>query len=149
MSCDWNSKWLIECYGRATWERIKPNNVICTGIIAGNAAEYVRLVNYMTQRPEWRVCWDASKDQTIFLHLLWTGAFELHGFSFTYTDCFNGIFTMHWCQGFGSTALNLNAQMAVVTPRGDVPFVLHQYNRYQQIINYLLPQCRMMPFQKA
>jgi hypothetical protein len=149
LMCDWNSKWLMECYGKAMWEHIKQSNVVCTGIIAGNASEYLRLVNYMRRRPEWRICWDSSKDQPIFNHLLWTGAFAFHGFNFTFTGCFSGIFTMHWCQGYGSTALNLNAELSVVTPRGDVPFVLHQYNRDQQMIDYLLRQCSMNLFPKG
>jgi hypothetical protein len=149
LMCDWNSKWLMECYGKVVWEHIKQNNVICTGIIAGSASEYLRLVTYMRRRPEWRVCWDNSKDQPVLNYLLWTGAFALHGFNFTFTGCFNGIFTMHWCQGYGSTSLNLNDRRSVVTPKGDVPFVLHQYNRYQQMIDYLLRQCGMNPFPKV
>jgi hypothetical protein len=78
--CDWNTQWIKECYGRSTWNRIKENNIVCTGIIAGSASEYVRLVRYMRMRPEWVECWDESKDQPIFNNLLWTGAFDVHGF---------------------------------------------------------------------
>jgi hypothetical protein len=144
--CDWNTQWIKECYGRKTWEQIKENNIVCTGIIAGGAREYLRLVQYMRSRSEWRVCWDTSKDQPIFNNLLWGGAFRVHGFKFAFTGCFEGIFTMHWCQGYGSTRLYTNKENVVVTPKGDVPFVLHQYNRYQVVIDHLAAKCGMSPF---
>jgi hypothetical protein len=97
--CDWNSLWICECYGNDTWHEIRMHNIICTGIICGNADAYLRILKVMIKRPEWKHCWMPSKDQPIFNNLLWTGVFEYHGFRFNYTNYFNGIFTMHWCQG--------------------------------------------------
>jgi hypothetical protein len=124
LSCDWNSQWIQECYGRQTWFEIRSNNIICTGVICGNATQYLRLIKFMISRPEWDTCWDESKDQPIFNNLLWSGILEKQGFLFNFTDCYNGIFTMHWCQG--SPQISLNEQNLVVTRKGDVPFLLHQ-----------------------
>jgi hypothetical protein len=142
--CDWNTQWIKECFGRETWYKIRDNNIICTGIIAGSASEYMRMAKYMRMRPEWRVCWDASQDQPILNHLLWTGAFAVHHFTFNFTGCFDGIFTMHWCQG--ERPLRFTPDNAMRTPNGDLPFVLHQYNRYQQAIDTLTQRCGMASF---
>jgi hypothetical protein len=142
--CDWNTQWIKECFGRATWNKIRDNNIICTGVIAGNASEYMRMVQYMRMRPEWTECWDDSQDQPILNNLLWTGAFAVHQFEFVYIGCFNGIFTMHWCQG--AQELNFTGDNLLRTPNGDLPFLLHQYNRYQRVINALTEKCKMNSF---
>jgi hypothetical protein len=142
--CDWNSQWMKECYGRRVWEAIKDNNVICTGLIAGNAGEYRRLLSLMRARPEWQFCWDTSKDQPILNRLLWTGVFKENKFLFDYTDCHHGIFTMHWCQG--DEPIQFNTQNLLATPQDDVPFLLHQYNRYQTAIDHLAEQCGIGSF---
>jgi hypothetical protein len=95
--CDWNSNWLKACYGNDTWHLIKANNVICTGFISGNAAEYLRLIKFMMKRPEWDRCWGNSNDQPIFNYLHWMGILAAQEFTFQYTDCFHGVYTMHWC----------------------------------------------------
>jgi hypothetical protein len=145
--CDWNSQWIRECYGNDTWYEIKMHNIICTGIICGNADAYMRMIKVMIKRPEWKYCWMPSKDQPIFNNLLWTGVFAYHGFQFNYTNCFHGIFTMHWCQG--KAPLRWDAKGLLVTPQGDVPFLLHQYNRYQEAIDKLTAECGMAPFPKV
>jgi hypothetical protein len=102
------------------------------------------MVKYMRIRPEWKECWDASQDQSIFNNLLWTGAFKVHGFEFLYTGCFDGIFTMHWCQG--GEPLRFTEQNVLKTPNGDLPFILHQYDRYQEAIDVLTGQCKLPTF---
>jgi len=54
---------------------------------------------------------------------------------------------MHWCQG--RQQLHKNEENSVLTPRGDVPFVLHQYNRHQGAIDHLVKQCGMISFPKV
>jgi hypothetical protein len=142
--CDWNSQWIQECYDKPTWFAIRNNNIICTGVICGSASEYLRMITFLISRPEWRRCWDESKDQPIFNNLHWSGVLRDQGFEFNYTNCFNGIFTMHWCQG--DRPFRVNDQNLVITPLGDVPFLLHQYNRFQKIIDHLAAKCHMVPF---
>jgi hypothetical protein len=145
--CDWNSNWLKQCYNNDTWYHIRDYNIICTGIITGNATQYLRLIKFMMKRPEWRRCWGSSKDQPIFNNLHWTGIFEAHDFVFSYTDCFHGLFTMHWCQR--EKPIRFTPENLVLTPMGDVPFLLHQYNRYQEMIDHLTRQCHMETFAQA
>jgi hypothetical protein len=143
-SCDWNSNWLKRCYGNDTWYLIREYNVICTGLISGNAEEYLRLITLLMEQPQWNTCWENSKDQPIFNYLHWMGIFEAQGFQFEYTDCWNGIFTMHWCQE--QKQIIFTEDNLLTTPRGDVPFILHQYNRYQKVINNLAKKCNLAPW---
>jgi hypothetical protein len=143
-SCDWNSHWLKRCYGNDTWYLIRDYNVICTGLISGNAKEYLRLINVMMEQSQWKSCWESSKDQPIFNYLHWMGIFEAQGFQFEYTDCWQGVFTMHWC--LEQKPVKFNEDNLFVTPRGDRPFILHQYNRYQKMINNLAKKCNLTPW---
>jgi hypothetical protein len=145
--CDWNSQWIKECYDNDTWYEIRDHNVICTGIMMGNASQYLRLIRFFMKRPEWRRCWDNSKDQPIFNFLHWMGIFEAHDFVFSYTNCFHGVFTMHWCQG--ERPVKWTGENLLVTPRGDVPFLLHQYNRFQPAIDALTAKCGVKSFPQA
>jgi hypothetical protein len=145
--CDWNSNWIKQCYNNDTWYHIRDYNVICTGIITGNATQYLRLIRFMMHLPEWRRCWDSSKDQPIFNNLHWTGIFEAHDFTFSYTDCFHGLFTMHWCQR--EKPIRFTPENLLLTPMGDVPFLLHQYNRYQRVIDDLTRKCKMSTFAQS
>jgi hypothetical protein len=142
--CDWNSKWLQRCYGNETWYLLRDVNVICTGLIAGNAGEYLRLITLLTEQEQWQTCWESSKDQPIFNYLHGMGILEAQGFMFEYTDCWHGVFTMHWCQQQKPILFNEDGQL--VTPRGDVPWLLHQYNRYQKVINRLAQSCNVTPW---
>jgi len=70
--------------------------------------------------------------------------FQAQDSRFEYTDCFHGIYPMHWCQR--EKPIKFNAQKLLITPKGDAPFLLHQYNRYQKVINNLVEKCDLEPF---
>jgi hypothetical protein len=136
LGCDWNSNWLKACYGNDTWHIIKENPVICTGFMSGNAAEYLRLIKFMMDRPDWDRCWDNSKDQPIFNYLHWMGILAAQEFTFEYTDCFHGVYTMHWCLQdrpikFNYKGLFITQRGAAHTPPVQQVSEGHQYPRRQ------------------
>ena len=139
-SCEWNSNWVIDCYGRQEQARISYNNIICSGVILGTAIDYLRFVKYMISRPEWTRCWEESMDQPIVNYLYYTGLLKDIGINSTLYSCNDNVLNMQWCL-YGRNP-QISERGYTLSPNGkNEPAILHQYNRFEEHQKYLGELC--------
>ena len=137
-SCGWNIEWLTRCYPQA-FASMSHRFIICSGSIAGSAAEYLKLLRLMMGTDEWVRCWDRSLDQQILNYLVWRGMVKGAGINYSLTSCDGGFLTVQWCAI--EDHLKRNEFNQVTSIAGSVPSYIHQYDRFPAFQSSLFAMC--------
>lgn len=138
--CEWNANWVIDCYNFSALEKIKNDAIICSGVILGQAKQYLRFVKYMIETPQWTSCWDDSYDQPIVNWLVYSGKLKDLGIEYKLISCDSDVLNMQWCL-YGREP-QLSKKEYVMSPNHRVePALLHQYNRFPDLMKKLGQKC--------
>ena len=140
-SCGWNLNWFKKCYGDREFEIYKNEFIICSGTIAGSAIEYLSLLKLMINLPEWERCYGESMDQPILNRLVWSGRLKTRKINYRFTGCNGGFLTVQWC--VVNQLVNINDKGQILSPSGQPPAYIHQYNRIDKLEKYLYKSCHM------
>ena len=140
-SCFWNLNWFKKCYGDREYESFKNEFIICGGTIGGNATEYLDLLKLLLRMPEWHRCYEVGMDQPILNHLVWSGKLKAKGFKYRFTGCNGGFMTVQWC--IVSQLVNINDKGQILSPAGQPPACIHQYNKIDKLEKYLYKACQI------
>jgi hypothetical protein len=122
-------------------EPLSDRFIVCSGSIAGSAAEFLRLIELMMEQKEWEDCWGPSIDQPILNYLLWTGEVKRRNISYNLNGCESGFYTMQWC--VRDQEIRMNEMNVLVSKTGTTPFFLHQYNRFPEFSDLLFEKCHV------
>ena len=140
-SCGWNLNWFLKCFGERELQTYKNEFILCSGTIAGNATEYFSLLKIMINLPEWEKCYGESMDQPILNRLVWSGRLKSKKVNYRFTGCNGGFLTVQWC--VINQSVNINDKGQILSPSGQPPAYIHQYNRIDKLEKYLYKSCQM------
>lgn len=131
--CPWNSNWLEKCYGPKIRDELGRDVIACSGSIGGNAKLFKKLLKILVSLSKFKQCWNPSIDQAHLNYLLYTGRLERAHIPVKVHGCNSSFLTMTWCskkrREIDHTGLLLN-------PAGEEPALVHQYNRYKEVIEH-------------
>ncbi len=136
-SCYYNSNWIRRCYGNAALEQIGNNAVLCSGVLMGNANGFNQLsqvFDAFSKNSSHQSCLHIyGMDQGI-LNYIW------------YTHRLNGLKVAVQQQGEGivntvgiipkqNITQYLNIKGFVINKDESISAIVHQYDRFQVLIN--------------
>lgn len=140
-SCGWNLAWITQCYGGAIASKMSHRFIICSGSIAGDAVNYIKLLKLMIAQTAWSRCYEPSMDQPILNYLVWNGLVDNEGIKYKLTGCDNGFFTVQWCVLEKTPLYNEHGQL--ISNFKAVPSYNHQYNRIPEMQEKMFTQCHI------
>lgn len=137
-----NRKWLTDRYGVQGWESIKDNIIVCTGTVWGTQKEFCEFASYVTEQvnsdkyPYYNIC-----DQAIGNWFIW------HEKKFTdilrpSTNHDGYVMTIGLTP---SDKIKFDSSGNVLNGTGEIAAVVHQYDRKQEVIQYVVKKyCQNM-----
>lgn len=140
--CPFNTRWIRQSYNESVLRALENFTISCSGTVIGGYDQFMRyLVTMITHKPflangGTRL----DPDQAYQNYLLHTGAFERAGVRAEYLGCNSAIISMHYCSSNRKRVFQNNVR----GPDGrTVPALVHQYNRYGDVISLVDRLCSM------
>ncbi|KAH0792433.1 hypothetical protein GPJ56_003610 [Histomonas meleagridis] len=135
--CSYNSAWILGCHYNLTTE-ILESPIICSGSLIGGRVPFIKMVELLITHDEWMQCWDHGFDQGDFNYVIYTRLNQSY-IKHEIIDCNGRFISMHYCWPKGKH----------LAPSGHFPtrddkdtlVYMHQYNRHQNIIDYVREKC--------
>ena len=125
-----NYSWLVDCFGKDAAERLRNRKIICDGMIIGTSVEMKifaekmwQVVSAVESRVNFRI-----HDQAVANYIIYNGFLPIR--NLIEIDVDGEIFTMGLTDNFyigGDKILRGN----------EIPAVVHQYNRHNELIDFV------------
>jgi hypothetical protein len=132
-SCLWNSRWILRCYGSHGLHEIGGNSIICSGVVVGS----FRAISTWLQE---MIHGMFNNQHCAAMH----GADQgVHNF-IVHTHDSNSSFSLKlWTNDAGPVStigggrLFRDGEGRVLNSRGDVAYIVHQYDRRPEIVSHV------------
>lgn len=131
----WTLKWMKLCYEHESLLPFYHNEISCSGVIIGSARLYVKYLEILFERSNWTKCYGDSLDQAHHNYIIFTKEYHKSKIEVEFLDCESNYVNLHFC------CKRQNCNKIDFTKTDTLPAVVHQYNRFNNIITNLTLLC--------